>query len=75
MKSLLDHVKLTQRDTQTHAPKKDMKLYVFFFFSLIDLFLIALGLCYCVWAFSNCCEWGLFSSCGEWASLVAKRRL
>lgn len=31
MKSLLDHVKHTQRDTQTHAPKKDVKLYVFFF--------------------------------------------
>lgn len=33
MKSLLDHVKHIQSDTQTHTPKKDMKLYVFFLFT------------------------------------------
>ena len=43
------------------------------------LFLAVLGLCCCVWAFSNCSESGLFSSCGEQAShcgapLVAEPR-
>ena len=33
----------------------------FFFFSLIIYtFLAALSLCWCVWAFSGCDEWGLF---------------
>ena len=26
-------------------------------------------------AFSSCCEWGLLSSCGAWASFVAEHRL
>ena len=28
------------------------------------LFLLALGLCCCPWAFSSCGDWGLLSSCG-----------
>ena len=28
----------------------------------------ALGLCYCTWAFSNCGEQGLLSSCSAWIS-------
>ena len=34
------------------------------------LFLVALGLCGCGWAFSSCGEWALPSSCGAWASLL-----
>ena len=32
------------------------------------LFLVALGLRCCMWAFSSCIEQGLLSSCGAWAS-------
>ena len=31
----------------------------FFFFNLFYLFLAALGLPCCMWAFSSCIEWGL----------------
>ena len=31
-------------------------------------FLVVLGLCRCVWAFSSCDEQGLLSNCGAWAS-------
>ena len=34
----------------------------FFFFNIIYLSLAVLGLCYPVWAFSSCHEWGLLSS-------------
>ena len=42
---------------------------------LFILFLAALGLRCCAWAFSSCSEWGLLSSCGVqvshcYASLV-----
>ena len=33
------------------------------------LFLVALGLCCCSWAFSSCGNEGLLSSCGAWVSL------
>ena len=39
-----------------------------FFFKNIYLFLVALGLRCCVWAFSRCREPGLLSSCGAQAS-------
>ena len=47
---------------------------------LIYLFLAALGLCCCAWAFSRCGEWGLLfiAVCGLLivvASLVAERGL
>ena len=35
---------------------------------LFILFLVALGLCFCVLAFSSCGEWGLLSSSGVQAS-------
>ena len=53
-------------------------LSFFFFYKFIYLFLAALGLCYCVRAFSSCVEWlplccgvrashcGGFSCCGAW---------
>ena len=41
-----------------------LKLYTF----KISLFLAVLGLCCCVWPFSNCIDWGLLFSCGSWAS-------
>ena len=34
----------------------------------IYLFLAALGLCWCTWAFSSCSEWGATPHCGAWAS-------
>ena len=34
-----------------------------FTYILFFLFLAALGLRYCTWAFSSCGEWGLRSSC------------
>ena len=34
----------------------------FFFFSRLTLFLALLGLFFCMWAFPNCREQGLFSS-------------
>ena len=34
----------------------------FFFLNIIYLSLAVLGLCYPVWAFSSCHEWGLLSS-------------
>ena len=37
-----------------------LKLYTF----IIYLFLAVLGLCCCVWPFSNCIDQGLLSSCG-----------
>ena len=36
-----------------------MHLYPLFFLTLIYLFLVALGLCCCVQAFSSCIVWGL----------------
>ena len=39
-----------------------------FFFLNIYLFLDALGLRHCLWAFSSSGGWGLFSSCCVWAS-------
>ena len=35
---------------------------------ILLLFLAALGLCYNMWTFSSCWEWGLLSSCEAWAS-------
>ena len=51
-----------------------------FFLELINLFLVALGLHWCEWAFSSYGEQGLLSSCGmkafiAVASLVAEHRL
>ena len=37
-------------------------------FKIIYLFLVALGLCCCAWAFSSCRERGLLSHCGAWPS-------
>ena len=37
-------------------------------FKIIYYILAALGPRCCAWAFSGCGEWGLLSSCGEWAS-------
>ena len=37
-----------------------LKLYTF----IIYLFLALLGLCCCVWPFSNCIDQGLLFSCG-----------
>ena len=39
----------------------------FFFKTLMNWFLAALGLHCCVWAFSSCGEWGLLISCGTQA--------
>ena len=44
-------------------------------FLFIYLFLAALGLRCCTWAFSSCREQGLLSGCGARASLVVERRL
>ena len=38
------------------------------YFNFVYLFLAALSLGYCVWAFSSCSEWGLLCSCCAWAS-------
>ena len=35
-----------------------------------SLFLVVLGLCCCILAFSGCREQRLFFSCGAWASVV-----
>ena len=40
----------------------------YFFLNTIYLFLVALGLCCWMPAFSNCCEQGLLPDCGAWAS-------
>ena len=41
----------------------------FFFLRFIYcLFLVVLGFHCCTWAFSNCGEWGLLSTCSAWAS-------
>ena len=40
----------------------------YFLFLTIYLFLAALGLCCCTWAFSSCGEQDLLSSCRAWAS-------
>ena len=37
-------------------------------FLFIDLFLVVLGLCCCMRAFSSCSKWGILSSCGVQAS-------
>ena len=37
-------------------------------FSFIYLFMAALSLHYCAWAFSSCGEWGLLFGCGARAS-------
>ena len=34
-----------------------------FFNLFIYLYLVAVGLCCCTWAFSSCSKWGLLSSC------------
>ena len=61
---------------------KQMILFIYFclFLNFIYLFLVLLGLCCCVWAFSSCGEWGLlfFAVCGlliAVASLVAEHGL
>ena len=62
-------------------PGPTMLLAVGFFFNrFIYLFLAALGLCCCSWAFSSCGEWGLIFSVVHRllmvvASLVEKQRL
>ena len=38
------------------------------YFKFLFIFLAALGLCCCPWAFSSCAEWGLRSSFSAWAS-------
>ena len=54
---------------------------IFFFFFIIDIVLVALGLHCCMWAFSSCTEQGLLCFDGELrlllvvASLAAKHRL
>ena len=40
-------------------PVERWQYWHFFFFKLIYLFLAALGLCFCAWAFSSCGEQGL----------------
>ena len=55
-------------------------LLLFFFFLSICLFLVALGLHCCLWAFSSCCKGGLFFVAVHGlliavASLVAKHGL
>ena len=42
------------------------------FLLFIYLFLAALGLHCCTWAFSSRSEWGLLSNCGVWVSLLAE---
>ena len=67
-------------------PKKTLSLIVlffnafFFFFNFIYLFMAALGVCCCVWAFSSCGERGLLFVAMRRlliavASLVAEHRL
>ena len=56
------------------------KLIYYYFFKLINLFLAALGLCCCKWAFSSCREQGLLLIAVRGpliavASLVAEHRL
>ena len=58
---------VTDADTEVHTRNCPQSL--FFFFPLkIYLFMVALGLCYCVRAFSSCSEQGLLSSFGVQAS-------
>ena len=43
--------------------KGDIFIFLFYFFiNLFYLFLAALGLCYCMQAFSSCGKWGLLSA-------------
>ena len=41
---------------------------LFFFFNFVYVFLAVLGLCCCMWAFSNCSKQGPLSGCGVRAS-------
>ena len=43
-----------------HDSVSEVRQFFFFFFLIIYTFLAALSLCWCVWAFSGCDEWGLF---------------
>ena len=51
------------QELHTYRDTKGILVSLFFFlitfFKLINLFLAALGLCCCAWAFSNCGERGL----------------
>ena len=49
------------------APSSISELHFFLKIYLFILFLAVLGLCCCEWAFSNCGEMRLLSSCGTWA--------
>ena len=44
---------------QTESNRGYQSIYLFIYYKLIYLFLAALGLCCCAWAFSSCGEWGL----------------
>ena len=52
---------LTQRNCEI------VNAYCCFVFKIF-IYLVALGLDCCAWAFSSCREWGLLFSCGVWAS-------
>ena len=51
------------------APSSISELHFFLKIYLFILFLAVLGLCCCEWAFSNCGEMRLLSSCGTRAVL------
>ena len=53
--------------------ERDLWACSIFFFSrhvhtAIFIYLVALGLCYCMWAFSSCRKGELLSICSAWAS-------
>ena len=57
-----------------------LNLYLIFFFNVINLFMVALGPCCCVWALSSFGKWGLLFVIGPGlltvvASLVVEHRL
>jgi len=55
------------KKTETHCCYMFFFSFFLFCFKNIYLFLVALGLHCCAWAFSSCGEWGLLSSFGAWA--------